>query len=311
MTKQRIYASLFGSIAAIAVSIAIAPMLVGAQGSDGASGKEDVVAQSSDTPLQRQAKMHRTWTVYREAGSDQIWALQFAASATNAEDGTVADRVRNFVKREVQTLDFFTAFDANYLVKVVKDGRLDDIPTGDPITSADGLDPADFRKAPFACRLVKSETASAVYLVCHGKRRVVLREGVFHQFGWEFRDVETVSDTELASYAEEDAVVEETVFEEDIEVETTENRELTEQVKKRLELRGKNMTRDRLIKSQKDNRVFLLDKEGVRRHIKDMNAVRRHGLNLKDVTEISEDELEAIPEGSAVTETTSQSEIAQ
>lgn len=292
MTKQRMLGSLFGSLAAIAISIAIAPLLVGAQSTN--SAKEDVVAKNTDSPLTRQAKLKRTWTVYREMGSEQIWAIATAGT-----------------KHEVQTLAFFSAFDANYLVKVVKEGRLANIPTGDPITSTDTLKPEDFRKAPFACRLMKTASNPAVYLACHGTRRPVIREGVFHQFGWEFRDVETVSSAELDAYSEESAITEDTVFDEDIEVETTENRELTEQVKTRLELRGKSMTRDRLIKSPGDTRVFLLDKDGKRRHIKDMEAVRRHGLNLRDVTEISQDELEAIPEGSEVTENTNQNEIAQ
>jgi len=309
MTKQRMIGSALGSLAAIAVSIAIAPMLVGAQSADGTSGKEDVVARSSDTPLQRQAKLKRTWTVYRESGSSQIWALQFAATATDDSDETSEQRARNFVKREVQTLDFFSAFDANYMVKVVAEGRLADIPEGEPITSTEGLDPSDFRKAPFACRLVKTEESSAVYLACHGKRRVILREGVFHQFGWEFRDVETVDEAELAALDEEEAVVEDTVFEEEVEVEASENRHLTDQVKERLELRGKHDARQRLIKSEDDNRVFLLDKEGRRRHIESMEAARKHGINLRDITEISHDELDAIEEGDDITANTDDDEL--
>ena len=70
---------------------------------------------------------------------------------------------------------------------------LDEFTAGDPITSITGLNPDDFRKAPARCRLVKTAESAAVHLVCGKERRTIIREGVFHQFGWEFRDVETVA----------------------------------------------------------------------------------------------------------------------
>jgi hypothetical protein len=318
MTKQRMWGSLLGSLAAIAVSIGIAPMIAGAteghdhsammMGTTGTtSAKEDVVTNSTDTALQRQAKLERTWTVYRKADSTQLWAISPVGAVTNGStSGTMS-----FQKREIKTLEFFSAFDANYLVKLASGEWLDTIPEGAPITTIEGLKFTDFVKRPFPCRLFRTSDKPTVWLACHNFRRAVIREGVFHQFGWEFRDVEIVSDSEVAMYTEETPVTEETVFDEEVGVETTENRMLTEQVEKRLELRGKTMNRDRLIKSPGDPRIFILDHDGERRYVKDMDAVRRHGLDLKGVTEISQDELEAITEGEPVTETTNHAELTQ
>ncbi len=279
-------------IMALAVSLSVMPMHAMAT-EDAASttgvsaAEESVVASQSDTPLERHAKLNRAWVVFREKGSTQIWAL-----------------TRDGKKREIQTLLFFSAFDANYHIKLVKDGRLDEIPTGDPITSITGLNADDFRKAPSRCRLVKVTDNAAVWLVCGGKRRVIIREGVFHRFGWEFRDVETITQAELDAIPAETSVDEETVFDEGVEVETSHARKLTDQVKERLELRGKNTTRSRLVKPIGRPEVFVITPDGKKRHVKDLEAVRKHRLELKDITEVSEDEIEAIPEGDEVTEGT-------
>ncbi|MDA1038380.1 MAG: hypothetical protein O2877_01675 [bacterium] len=237
---------------------------------------ESIVVAPTDTPLERQAKLHRAWTVYREKGSTQIWAI----------------RKEEKTKHEVQTLEFFSAFDANYHVLLVADGRLDQFIVGDPITS-NNLNPEDWRKQPFRCRLVKAEENPAVYLVCQNKKRVVLREGVFHRFGWEFRDVEKISDEELSSFETDDEIDEETLFEEEVEVDSTEKRSLREQIKKRLELKGKDEVRARLIKQHDKPEVFVIMPNGKLRHIKSLEEARRHKLKLKETTEVSGDELEA------------------
>jgi hypothetical protein len=250
--------------------------------------EEDVVASSGDTPLVRYAKLRRSWVVYREVGSSEIYAI-----------------TSDMTKREIQTLAFFTAFDANYHIKLVQEGRLEGIDTGDPITSVDGLDPSEFRKAPLRCRLMKTADQPAVYLACGNKRRVILREGVFHRYGWEFRDVETVDQSEIDALEEDTALDESSVFDADVEIDTTATRQLRERLATRLNLQSKTRVRDRLVKAEGDSSVYLITADGTKRHIRDMAAVRAHNLNLQNVTEVTEDELEAFPDADDVTDSTS------
>jgi len=248
------------------------------------SSEESVVASSEDTPLVRYAKMKRAWVVYREIDASEIYAI-----TTDME------------KREIQTLDFFTAFNTNYHVKIVKQGRLEGLETGDPITSADGLDPEDFRKAPWRCRLVKSEDDPAVYLVCGSKRRVIIREGVFHRYGWEFRDVETVTEDEINALEEDTTLDESTVFEEDVEIDTTVKRQLRERLTERLQLQNRTQVRDRIVKAENSADVYVISPDGTRRHIESMEAANQLNLNLRNLAEVSEDELEAFEEGEPIT----------
>ena len=273
-------------VTAFAMALSFIPVLHAQEGTTTASGNasEQLVASPTDKPLERQAKLERSWTVFREKGSTQICAI--------TKDGK---------KREIQTLAFFTAFDANYMIKLVADGRLDAMPTGDPITSMEGLKPEDFRKAPPMCRLVRTEEHPAVHLMCGNERRVILREGVFHQFGWEFRDVETVPTSEINATTETAAIDEQTIFEEGVEVQGTENRELREHLTERLNLQGKNQVRTRLVKPIGHPEVYVIMPDGTKRHIADMEAVRAHKLNLRQTTEVTEDEIAAFPEGPALT----------
>lgn len=255
---------------------------------------ESVVVSPTDKPLDRHAKLHRAWTVYREKGSTQIWAIRKDAKT----------------KHEVQTLDFFTAHEANYHILLVAAGRLDQFTVGDPITSGD-VNPEDYRKRPFRCRLVKAKNMPAVYLVCHGKKRVILREGVFHRFGWEFRDVEEVTDAELASFETVDPVDEETVFDEAVDVDTTDKRNLRERLEKRLELKGKKKVRARLIKRHDRPEVYVIMPDGKLRHITSLDVARRLRLNLKETTEVSGDELDAFEVEGEVTADTSDAVLDQ
>ncbi|MBD3251109.1 hypothetical protein GF380_01405 [Candidatus Uhrbacteria bacterium] len=244
--------------------------------------EDDVILEEGDTPLERYAKLRRTWVVYREVDSAQIYAI--------THDKT---------KRAIQTLDFFTQYNANYRIQLVKVGRLAEIQDGEPLTTMDGFNPEDYRKRPWRCRLVKASTDPAVYLVCGNKKRVIVREGVFHRYGWEFRDVETVDQTELDAYDTGAELNEETVFTQDVEVETTENRKLRERIMERLRLRGKTLIRNRLIKSVDDPKVYFITRNGELRHIEDETVVYRFGLDLGDVTEVSADELEAFEESNS------------
>jgi hypothetical protein len=273
-------------LTAFAVTLTFVPVALNAQNaaeptdvatvSVSADAEGDVVVSDNDTPLVRYAKLRRSWVVYREINSTEIYAV--------TKDNT---------KREIQTLDFFTAFNANYHVKLVREGRLDELATGDPIVTADGLDPADFMKVPWRCRLVKTADNPAVYLVCGGKKRVIIREGVFHRFGWEFRDVETVEQSELDAIAEDAVLDESSVFQEDVEIQTTENRLLRERMTERLNLQGKTRTNQRLVKAEGDPSIYLITPDGTKMHVRDMNAVSAHNLNLQNVTEVTQDELAA------------------
>ncbi len=246
--------------------------------------EEAVVTSPSDDALTRAAKLRRAWVTYREADSAVIYAI------TKAKQ-----------KRAVQTLDFFTAFNANYHIMVVAKGRLDRFPTGDPITSASGLNPDDFIKAPWRWRLVKVEGNPAVYLISpDGKKRVVIAEGVFHRFGWEFRDVEVITQAELDSYPADASVTDDTVFQEEVEVDTTHKRLTKEGLLKRLMLKGRELIRQRLVKAIGSNDVYIIMADGTRRKILSEAVANRLKLNLKEITEVTPEELAAIPEAAPI-----------
>lgn len=251
------------------------------------SGEEDVVASPTDQPLARQAKLKRAWVVYREMDSKDIYAI-----------------TKDKKKRLIQTLDFFTAFNANYHIKVVKPGRLANFTTGDPITTITGLNPDDFMKAGWGWRLVKVKGKPAVYLITpDGKRRLVIAAGVFHRFGWEFRDVEEVPESEVNALPEDSAVTDNTVFEEEVNVGTTRKRLQREQLEKRLELKGKKVLRVRLVKAIGDPNIYIIDAKGRKHRIASEAAARKRNLNLREVTEVTEEELEAFPNAEEITET--------
>jgi hypothetical protein len=258
------------------------------------AAEEEVVISDTDQPLDRQAKLRRMWAVYREVDSPSLYAITRKQS-----DG-------KHHKKEIQTLAFFTKYNANYLIKLVAKGRLENFPTDPPITSVDALNPADFVKAPWRYRLVKAADNKAVYLVTpDGRRRVVIAEGVFHRFGWEFRDVETVPETELAALPEDTAVTDATVFSEEVDIDTTQKRLTAEQITKRLNLQRKLTIRQRLIKAIGSPDIYIIDAKGIRHKIASEAAAMKHRLNLKTTTEVTQEELAAIPEGSAIAETAS------
>lgn len=252
--------------------------------------EEDLVVSSDDTPLVRLAKLRRSWHVYREMDSDVIYAIG-------------SDRT----KHQINTLDFFTAFDANYKVKLVPEGALDAYETGNPITDASIIRAEDYLKAPMRCRLVRSGEDPAVYLACGAEKRVILRESAFHQNGWEFRDVEVVPQEQVDELTDGEAVTEGTVFDEEVEVDTTVMRETRERLSKRMSLQGKTQVRDRLVKATGDNKVYLVTPDGMRRHVENEEVANRLGLNLRGIIEIPPSELEAFEEAGAVTADTAES----
>lgn len=281
-------------LAAFLVVIFVLPVLVSQaqETSDAAAtAEEDVVVSSSDQPLDRQAKLQRAWVVFREIDSPGIFAI------TKLQP----DGKRH--KREIQTLSFFTKFNANYHIKIVAKGRLDVFPTDAPIITADDLNPADFVKAGWKFRLIKAANNKAVYLVTpDGKKRPILSEGVFHRFGWEFRDVEAVSEAEVASLPQDGTVTDGTVFSEEVTVNSTEKRMASERLVKRLNLQKKTTVRARLVKAHNSPDIYVIDAKGMKHKIMDMRAAQRHKLNLQNTTEVTPEELAAIPTGTAIDE---------
>lgn len=283
-------ASLIGALVVIFVTSIIS--LKAQTDSVASSVEEEVIISEADQPLDRQAKLRRTWAVYREVDSPSIYAITRKQS-----DG-------KHHKKEIQTLAFFTKYNANYLIKLVAKGRLEAFPTDAPITSVEGHNPADFVKAPWRYRLVKAANSKAVYLVTpDGRRRVIIAEGVFHRFSWEFRDVETVPETELVAMPEDQAVTDSTVFTEEVNIDTTQKRLTAEQITKRLNLQRKLTVRQRLIKAIGSPDIYIIDAKGIKHKIASEVAAARNRLNLKTTTEVTQEELAAIPEGPAITET--------
>lgn len=278
---------LIGAISAIMVLTITSVVPVKFLYADESSDQEEVVTASTDKPLERQAKLRRAWIVYREVNSTTVYAL-----------------TKNKTKRAIQTLDFYTAFNANYLIKLVKEGRLSEFTIGDPITTTAGLNPEDFIKAPGMYRLVKVTGNTAVYLITpDGKKRVVIAAGVFHRFGWQFRDVETVSQTELDSYTTDTSITDGTVFEEEVEVEGTHKRQERERLSERLSLLGKTMIRHRLVKAIGSANVYVIDGQGRKHLITSEQAANKLKMNLHDITEVTQEELDAFPDAAAITET--------
>ncbi|MFA4937029.1 MAG: hypothetical protein WC575_01900 [Patescibacteria group bacterium] len=279
---------LLGSIAAavaLLVVTFIPPIALWAESTT--SSEEEVVISTNDLPLERQAKLKRAWIVYREINSSTIYAL----TKTNT-------------KRAIQTLAFFTAFDANYHIKLVKLGRLDNFTLGDPITTVEGLNPEDFTKAPGRFRLVKVANNAAVYLVTpNGKKRVIIAAGVFHRFGWEFRDVEVISQSVLDALPTDTSVTDDTVFDEEVEVNTTHQRQEREKLQTRLKLKNKTQIRQRLVKAIDNPNVYVIDGQGRKHLITSEKAMNKYRMNMHDITEVTQEELDAFPDSTAVTET--------
>lgn len=239
--------------------------------------EEDVLIDSNDEPLERHGKLKHAWVVFHEANASKVYAIK--------KTGT---------KHEIQTVEFFTAFNTNYLVKVVRDGRLENHEEGDPITSIEGLNPADWRKSPGKHRLVKVPHDSAVFLVTpEGQKRVIIAEGPFHRFGWEFRDVEEVTQEEVDALEQGSPVDDSTLFDEEVIVKTSEGRKLRGRLLERLKLRGKSLVRNRLLKVIGRSEVYIIDKEGRLHHIPSEAVAEALNLNLLELTEVTQEELSA------------------
>ena len=259
------------------------------------NGDEQVVATSGDSPSVRAAKLARYWSLYRETGSDKIYAI----TTSNT-------------KREIQTLAFFTAFDSNFGIKLMPKGSLDQFTVGDAITSTEGLNPADFRKAPQPCRLIKSADKPAVYLACLGIKRVIINEKAFKQFGWDFKHVMTTSTSSLTTMKDGDPVSESTVFDQGVTIDTSgipamsptseRPKPSTTQPQSTPKVNGLTSTKGaRLVKLSTNSRIFIITSDGKRHLLTNMDVVKVLKIDLSKVQTVTEDQLKAYPEGDSIT----------
>lgn len=267
-------------------------------------GENKPVNPSEEKPRPTESKSNTpsAWILHREKGSSKIWVI-----------------TKDKTKREIQTFAFFSLLDGNYLIKLTESARLAELTEGTPITSIEGLTADDFLIVPRnTCKLIKGKDKPAVYLVCGSVRRVILREGVFKQNGWDFKDVKTVSAEDVAAFTEGEAVSEQTTLDIDTEVETGTTEPSTEPVKPKehasnkealrakLEARfkalGKDEEKERLVKPEGYAQIYLIDKDGVKHRIVNMEAIRKHKLDLKHTTAVPAAEVSALQEGEPITE---------
>lgn len=269
------------------------PMMQGGQ----INQDENVVVSSDDSAAVRAAKLARYWSLYREIGSNSIFAI--------TTSGT---------KREIQTLTFFTGVDANFGIKLVAKGTLDQFTTVDPITSIEGLDPSQFRKAPQPCRLIKTTDHPAVYLACLGMKRLIINEKAFHQFNWDFKHVQTVASTELNTLKAGDNVTDATVFDQGVTIDTSgvkqeketpkpsTTKPTTMQPQSTAKVNGITSTKGaRIVKLQSGSKIYILTADGQKHLLTNMDVVRALKLNLDNVQTMTQDQLNVYPDGTPIT----------
>lgn len=271
------------------------------------NAQEEVTLSDSDTPLIRKVKLSRNWHLYNDGTT--VWALYKGSNpcgnATSSSCG-----VSVLTKRAVQTMNFFTAFKANFRILRVAPERLTKFTTGEPITSVDGLTPEMFVKRPYLTyRLVKAVGKAAVYLFDGQKLKPIIHEKVFNNFGWNFSDVETLSATELSAYPVVESVTAETVFNDDVVAETSQLRENWDEVKARLQSANRlQKVKDAVIKAVNSNDYYLLTANG-KRKINSNQVASKLKIDLSKAVEVMPEELVAIPTQAVVTEATPVAEV--
>lgn len=236
--------------------------------------REDAVIDSSDTPANRAKKLKNYWALYRESGSDKVYAI------TTSE-----------TKREIQTMSFFTAFNANFGIRLVTKGALDAFPTGDAITSTVGLDLTSFKKAAQNCRLMKVVNNPTVYLVCLKTKRIISNEKTFRQFGWDFADVWKVSADELNAFIAGEMITESTMFDQSV---------LVEGAPRGTVASGSKSSSYSLIKPEGSPKIYVVTSDGVIHRILNLDVVRTFKINLKKVKIVPANTMSNYIEGDAV-----------
>jgi hypothetical protein len=271
--------------------------------------QENVVVSPTDKPLERKQKLERNWVLYNDGTT--VWALYKGTSAiTCVTTPCPATAEHSITKRAIQTMSFFTAFKANFRIVLVGADRLSRITTGDPITSVDGLTADMFIKRPYnAYRLVKAQGSPAVYLDDGSQLKPVVSEKVFKNLGLDFKDVETVAASWLSQKPVTSAVTADTVFSEDVAVQSTAIRKTLDDVKSRLGPDMLKKIKDAAIKV--GERYFLMTKNGKRPipPAQEHQVSERLNLDLSKAVEVTAEEAAAIPTVAEVTPATPVAEV--
>lgn len=250
---------------------------------------EDTTVSSSDTPAVRLKKLAKYWAVYRELGSDKMYAI--------TTSGT---------KREIQTLTFFTKIDSNFGMRLMPKGSLDQFAAGEAITSVDGLDFSSFRKLAQPCRLIKTADKPVVYLACLGIKRAVQSEKAFRLFGWDFKQVQTASVQDVDGMKVGESVSESTVFEQGIQIDTAGMKQ--EPQKSDEKQMGQSASSElivikgsRVVKVQGSTKMFLITADGKRHYLPNMQIVKALKIDLSKAQVITTQQLSAFSEGESLT----------
>ncbi len=277
------------------------------------ASQEAVEIKPDDSPLERKEKLERNWVLYNDGTT--VWALYAPQliDCGGVEEGRPQVCPQQVIqKRAIQTIAFFTAFKANFRIITVNPDRLARFTTGDPITSTAGLTANMFIKRPYlAYRLVKTQGSPAVYLDDGEKLRPIVHEKVFKNLGLDFKDVETIAASLLASKPVSSAVTADTVFTEPVEVQTAVARKAVAEVKSRLGNDMMKKVKDAVIKA--GERYYLLTKTGKRpiptNPEQREQLSRRLKLDLSKAVEVTASEAAAIPTTAEVTAATPVAEV--
>lgn len=275
------------------------------------TSQEAVEIKPDDSPLERKEKLERNWVLYNDGTT--VWALYKGAGQIVCVTTPCPMSAETAIKkRAIQTMSFFTAFKANFRIITVSPERLSRFAAGEPITSTEGLTADMFIKRPYmAYRLVKTQGSPAVYLDDGDKLRPIIHEKVFKNLGLDFKDVETIAASVLASKPVSSAVTADTVFTEPVEVQTTAARKSGEEVRSRLGEDMMKKVKDAVIKA--GERYYLLTKQGKRpipTNVEQREQLsQRLRLDLSKAVEVTASEAAAIPTIAEVTAATSMAEV--
>lgn len=248
---------------------------------------EDTVTSSDDTPATRLRKLAKYWAVYRELGSNSMYAITVSGT-----------------KREIKTLDFFTKIESNFGMRLMPKGSLDQFQTGEAITTVEGLNLSSFRKLAQPCRLIKTADKPVVYLACLGMKRAIQSEKAFRLFGWDFKQVQTVGAGDVDAMKSGDAVSESTVFDMGVNIEApmmqsqpTQPQASDTQEKNKPSTESAKLNAYTVIKVQGDSKIFVLGSDGKLHRILNLEVLRALKIDMSKIRIVTAEQLKQYAEG--------------
>lgn len=246
--------------------------------------EDDIVVSSTDSPAVRLRKLARYWAVYREIGSQSMYAITVSGT-----------------KREIKTLDFFNKIESNFGMRLMPKGSLDQFTTGDAITSVDGLDLKSFRKLAEPCRLIKTADKPVVYLACLGIKRAIKNEQAFKQFGWDFKQVQSVKQGDVDQMKDGESVSESTVFDQGVTIEQPTNQQ-QQPMNQKPEIRKPSTpvagtVKYDLVRLQGDAKLFVLGADGKLHRILNLEALRALRIDTSKIRVLTADQMKQYSEG--------------